>query len=158
MQNTPHLWKVLPFRLATATRLFTALTKPILFLCQCKGFTIVIYLDNILILTHLNSQLWHVIHSYMLIAYHNQAHIFSFEPFSFSAQHQVSGFLIYSRSQFLCNVQFTPCLLLQMPHPVIGPFIFRVLDCHYHLANPGEALSVMLISLSRTSGSCLDAA
>ena len=46
----PYQWKVLPFGLATAPWVFTALTKPILFLCCCKGFCIVIYLDDILVL------------------------------------------------------------------------------------------------------------
>ena len=44
--NVPYQWKVLPFGLATA------LTKPILFLCHHKGFHIVIYLDDILVLVH----------------------------------------------------------------------------------------------------------
>ena len=47
--NVPYQWKVLPFRLATAPRVFMALTKPILFLCHQKGFRIVIYLDDILV-------------------------------------------------------------------------------------------------------------
>ena len=46
----PYQWKVLPFGLATAPRVFTVLTKPILFLCHHKGFCIVIYLDDILVL------------------------------------------------------------------------------------------------------------
>ena len=49
-QNVPYQWKVLPFGLATAPRVFTSLTKPILFLCHCKGLHIVIYLDDILVL------------------------------------------------------------------------------------------------------------
>ena len=48
--NVPYQWKVLLFELATASQIFTALTKPVLFLCHCKGFHIVIYLDNILVL------------------------------------------------------------------------------------------------------------
>ena len=48
--NVPCQWKVLPFWLATAPRVFMALTKPILFLCHCKGFHTVIYLDDILVL------------------------------------------------------------------------------------------------------------
>ena len=48
--NVPYQWKVLPFGLATALRVFTAITKPILFLCHCKSFCIVIYLDDILVL------------------------------------------------------------------------------------------------------------
>ena len=46
----PYQWRVLPFGLATAPRVFTSLTKPILFLCHCKGLCIVIYLDDILVL------------------------------------------------------------------------------------------------------------
>ena len=48
--NVPYQWRVLPFGLATAPRVFTSLTKPILFLCHCKGLHIVIYLDDILVL------------------------------------------------------------------------------------------------------------
>ena len=48
--NVPYQWKVLSFGLATAPRVFMALTKPILFLCHCKGLYIVIYLDDILVL------------------------------------------------------------------------------------------------------------
>ena len=50
--NVPYQWKVLPFGLATAHRVFTLLTKPILFLCCYKGLCIVIYLDDILVLIH----------------------------------------------------------------------------------------------------------
>ena len=48
--NVPYQWKVLPFGLATAPRVFTSLMKPILFLCHCKGLHIVIYFDDILVL------------------------------------------------------------------------------------------------------------
>ena len=48
--NVPYQWKVLPFELVTAPQVFTALTKPILFLCHHMGFGIVIYLDDILVL------------------------------------------------------------------------------------------------------------
>ena len=48
--NVPYQWKVLHLGLATAPWVFTALTKPIFFLCHHKGFHIVIYLDNILVL------------------------------------------------------------------------------------------------------------
>ena len=50
--NLPYQWKVLPFVLAIAPRIFTSLTKPILILCHCKGFHIVIYLDDIMFLIH----------------------------------------------------------------------------------------------------------
>ena len=45
----PYQWKVLPFGLATAPGVSMSLTKPILFLCCCKGLCIVIYLDDILV-------------------------------------------------------------------------------------------------------------
>ena len=48
----PYQWKVLPFGLATAPRVFTSLMKLILFLCHHKGLHIVIYLDDILVLVH----------------------------------------------------------------------------------------------------------
>ena len=48
--NVPYQWRVLPFGLATTPRVFTSLTKPILFLCHHKGLHIVIYLDDILVL------------------------------------------------------------------------------------------------------------
>ena len=48
--NVPYQWKVLPFGLATAHQVFTAFSKPILFLCHHRVFDIVIYLDNILVL------------------------------------------------------------------------------------------------------------
>ena len=50
--NVPYQWKVLPFGLATAPQVFTALTKPTFFLCHLKGLCIVIYLDDILVLVH----------------------------------------------------------------------------------------------------------
>ena len=50
--NVPYHWKVLPFGLGTAPWVFSALTKPIFFLCHCKGFHIVIFLDDILVLVH----------------------------------------------------------------------------------------------------------
>ena len=50
--NVPYQWKVSPFGLATAPQVFTALTKPILFLCHRKCFNIVIYLDDLLVLVH----------------------------------------------------------------------------------------------------------
>ena len=50
--NVPYQWKILPFGLATAPRVFTSLTKAILFLCHCKGLCIFIYLDDILVVIH----------------------------------------------------------------------------------------------------------
>ena len=48
--KVPYQWRILPFGLATAPRVFTSLTKPILFLCHCKGLHFVIYVDDILVL------------------------------------------------------------------------------------------------------------
>ena len=48
--SMPYQWKVLPFGLATAPRVFSALTKPMLIVCHHKGFCIVIYLDDNLVL------------------------------------------------------------------------------------------------------------
>ena len=50
--NVTYHWKVLPFGLATAPQVFTTITRPILFLCHCKGFCIIIYLDDILVLVY----------------------------------------------------------------------------------------------------------
>ena len=50
--NVPYQWKVLPFGHAKGPRVFTGLTKPILFLCQGKDLYIVIYFDDILVLIH----------------------------------------------------------------------------------------------------------
>ena len=44
--------EILPCGLATVPGVFTALTKPILFLCHHKGFCIVIYFDDIFVLVH----------------------------------------------------------------------------------------------------------
>ena len=41
-----------PLGLPQPLGFFTSLTKPILFLCHCKGLHIVIYLDDILVLVH----------------------------------------------------------------------------------------------------------
>ena len=47
-------WIVLLFGLATVSRVFTSLTKPMLFLCRCKGFYVKIYLDDFLFKVCLN--------------------------------------------------------------------------------------------------------
>ena len=50
-QHTPYQWKVLPFGLAMAPRIFISLTKLMLFLCHHNGVHDVVYLDDILVLT-----------------------------------------------------------------------------------------------------------
>ena len=42
--NQPYHWKVFPFGLAMAPGLLSTFTKPILFLCHCKGLHVIIYL------------------------------------------------------------------------------------------------------------------
>ena len=50
--NVPYQWKALPFGLATVPQVFTALTKPILLLCHHKGFCIIIYFNDNLVMVH----------------------------------------------------------------------------------------------------------
>ena len=47
-QNKPYEEKVLPFGMATFLGIFISHPQCILFLCQWKGFHIIIYLDGIL--------------------------------------------------------------------------------------------------------------
>ena len=49
--HKPYHWEFLPFWLAMSPRVFTSLITPIISLCQYKGFHVIIYLDDILILT-----------------------------------------------------------------------------------------------------------
>ena len=51
---------------------------------------------------------------------------------------------------FLCNFHFLMWLLLLMPHPLTGSFIFRDLVYLYWLVDPGWALCVGLILLCRS--------
>ena len=51
-EHKPYQWKVLLFRQALSPRVFNSLNKPILFLCCNKGFHVITYLDDILVLTH----------------------------------------------------------------------------------------------------------
>ena len=50
-QHKPFQYKVLPFGLAMAPRVFTLPTLHILFLCHHKDFHVKIYMDDILVLT-----------------------------------------------------------------------------------------------------------
>ena len=97
-----------------------------------------------------HSQLWrlcHVIQSDMLTVYDSPT--LCFLLFTFPFQHYVNwnDYLICNRAQFLCNCHLLMCLwlLLLMPHPLFGPFIFRDLGFHYQLVDPGLILCVGLI-------------
>ena len=57
--------------------------------------------------------------------------------FPFQLNINWNSYLICNRVQFPCNFHFLMWLLLQMPHPIIGHFVFRVLVCHYELVDPG---------------------
>ena len=72
----------------------------------------------------------------------NYFHVFIF-PFPPYINWNV--WLICSRSWFLCNFHFLMSLLLLMPHPLIGHFIFRDLRYLYLLVVPGQVLCVGLI-------------
>ena len=86
-----------------------------------------------------------------------QPNYFLLYTFPFQLFINYSCYLICNRSQFLCNFHFLMCLLLQMPHPVIGPFISRAMDCHYHLVDPGQVLCVGFILPCRNLNSWHDA-
>ena len=213
------------FWLATAPQVFTTLIKPILFLCHHKGFCIVIYLDDILVLVHskqagkracsfLCSLLvrlglhinfsksnlcltqtfgflglcWDTVHMSVssltdkLADIQQLAHSLLQSPhvtvcrvmsflgkanFCTSGHSQLwclclviqsdifsilptlyinwNSCLICNRAQFLCNFLFLMWLLLLMPHPLIGPFIFRDLVYLYQLVDPGQVLCAGLI-------------
>ena len=51
----------------------------------------------------------------------------------------------FATEQFPCNIHFLMWLLLQMPWPIIGPFLFRGLVYPFQLVNPGLVLCVGLI-------------
>ena len=80
-----------------------------------------------------------------------QPNYFLLSIFPFQLCINLSGYLICNIAQFLCNVFFLMWLLLQMPCPLIGPFIFRGLDCHYQLVDPGQVLCAGLILPCRDS-------
>ena len=95
-----------------------------------------------------HSQLWRlccVIQSDMLTVNHSPAHLFLLLTFPFQLYINWNGYLIFNRAQFLCKFHFLMWLLLLMPCPLIGPFIYRDLVCHYQLVDPGLVLYVGLI-------------
>ena len=217
LEHKSYPWKVSHSGLVTAPRLFTLLIKPMLFLCCCKGLCVIIYLDDILILTcskhagkraqtflcsllvhhglHINfskselslrqqfSFFWpmleyswhlslpsdklieflqlvhallhrqpvqimsflgkptfcadghaqlcwlcHVIQSDMLKVYYSLAHFFLFFTFLFLFCISFRGCLNGNSVQYPCNFLFMIWLLLLMLHPIMWPFIFRVLQ------------------------------
>ena len=71
--------------------------------------------------------------------------LLSTSPFPFQLCIIWNSYLICKRVQCLCNFDFLMWLLLQMPCPLIRPFIFRVLVCHYQLVDPCLVLCLGLI-------------
>ena len=70
-----------------------------------------------------------------------------FLVFIFPFPHYVNwnSYLICNGAQFPCNFPFLMWLLLLMPHPLIGPFIFRVLVNLYQSVDSGQVLCAGLI-------------
>ena len=100
----PYQWKVLPFGLATAPRVFEALTKPILFLCPHKLFYIIIYLDDILALV-CSKQAGKRAHSFLCsLMVHLGLHI-DFSKSNLCLNHTFWGYVgILSICQYLCHL------------------------------------------------------
>ena len=98
--------------------------------------------------TNGHSQLWClccVIQSDMLHVYYSPTIYFLLFIFPFPPYINWNSYLICNRAQFLCNFLFQMWLLLLMPHPFIGSFIFRDLGYLYCLVDPGQVLCVGLI-------------
>ena len=92
-----------------------------------------------------HSQLWYlccVIQSDMLCVCHSPPIYFHMFIFPFPPYINWNIWLICNRAQFLCNFHFLIWLLLLMPHPCIGPFIFRDVGYlyQYQLVVLGQAL------------------
>ena len=73
---------------------------------------------------------------------HNYSHMFIF---LFPLYGNWNGCLTYNKVLFDCNFHFLMWSLLLMLHPLIGPFIFRVLDYLYQLVVPGQVPCLGLI-------------
>ena len=77
------------------------------------------------------------------------AQLFSSIQFSISAQHQLEQLSHLHQSPVPLHFPLPIWLLPRMPFPVIGPFIFRVLDCYYQLMGSGWVWYVRLILPSK---------
>ena len=98
--------------------------------------------------TNGHSQFCHlccVIQSDMLSVYHSLTQLFSCVQFSISSLHQLEWLSNLQKVPFLCNFHFQMWSLLLIPHPLIGPFIFRNLGLLYQLVVPDQVPCVGLI-------------
>ena len=103
--------------------------------------------------TNGHSQLWclcHVIQSDMLHVCHSPAQLFSHVLFSFSSLCQLEQLAHLQQSSVPLQFSFLMWLLLLMPHPLIGPFIFRGLGYLCQLVVPVQVLCVGLILSCRS--------
>ena len=100
--------------------------------------------------TNGHSQLWHLCHviqSDMLSVYHSPTQLFLHVHFSLSSLCQLEWLSTLQQSPVLfhCIFHFLMWSLLLMLHPLIGPFIFRVLGYLYLLVVPGQVPCLGLI-------------
>ena len=83
---------------------------------------------------------WHVYCSSL-----SHPFVFSCSLFLFSFTSTVMVISFATEPSFLCNFHFLMWLLLLMPHPLTGPFIFKDIVYHYQLVDPGQVLYEGLI-------------
>ena len=130
-QHKPYQWKVLSFRLTTATTVFTSLVKPVMFLCQFKvcwqkGMNpSVLYwfiLDFILVSLSLNSMLLSIFLFKTMLGYSGHVIISTIwqtfwhtafgSSFGTETTHNSpSGYVLLGQDHLLCWWVYTICWL-----------------------------------------------
>ena len=91
-------------------------------------------------------QLCHVIQNDMLTVYHSPTQLLSSVYVSFSALHQQEQLSHLQQSPFPLHFLFPNLVITtDATSSHLAVFIFRVLDCHYQLVDPGQVLCVGLI-------------
>ena len=143
--DTVHMSVSLPCdKLADIQQLALSLLQtPHVTVCRVMSF-----LGEANICTNGHSQLQHlgcVIQSGMLSVYLSPTQLFLHVHFSLSSLCQLEWLAHLQQSAVPLQFPFLMWLLLLMPHPLIGPFIFRALGYLYWLVVPGWVLCVELI-------------
>ena len=87
----------------------------------------------------------------MLNVYHSPAHLFLSFHLSLPAQHHLQRLSQLQQSPFPLYFPFQMWLSLLMLHPIIGPFIFRVLGFLYPVVEPDQILCARLMLLCKQS-------